>query len=500
MSKLRSLAAAAVFTFSSVARAQTVNLWPGVAPGSEQWTQKEVTYDNTPVGTVIMNVVTPTITAYLPERSKATGAGIVIAPGGGFVALATSQGGIDVARWLQGRGVAAFLLKYRTIEKRGDGIPSMDQDTAARYGIADAIQAIKVVRRHATAWGVSPGRIGIMGFSAGGMVASGALLQRETAGRPNFAALIYGAPFGVLPAIPAGLPPVFMAWAEDDAVARPFMTRLTDAMRAAGTKPDVHVYASGGHGFGIQPRGAPTDQWVDDFAHWLRTLGVTREVESAVVEPMPAALEMRFALSALPPALRDSATVYRLDVKTGYVVARRGTNGVSCLVQRTAWEQADYRDDIYVPRCFDAVGSRTYLRVLIDAEALRIRGMSAAALKSEMEARYRDKRYLAPALAGVSYMLSPVMRTWLDDQVVRTMSGPHVMFYAPNVTDDDIGARPGASRAYPFLTEEGVPEQSYMIQLLGSAERAAIAADGKQLLDDLCAYRAVLCLAQAHAR
>ena len=224
-----------------------------------------------------------------------------------------------------------------------------------------------------------------------------------------------------------------------------------------------------------------------------------RQPEKAVVEQMPAELEMRFALSALPPALRDSATVYRLDVKTGYAVARRGTNGVSCLVQRTAWEQAEFRDDIYVPRCFDAVGSRTYLKVLIDAEQLRIRGMSPAALKTEIEARFRDKRYVAPDRAGVSYMVSPVMRTWLDDQQVHTMNGPHVMFYAPNVTDGDIGARPAASRAYPFLTEEGVPEQSYMIQLVGSAERAAITANEKQLVEDLCAYRAVLCLAKPHA-
>ena len=103
------------------AGAQTVNIWPGAAPGSEAWTQKETTVENTPVGSVVFNVVTPTLTAYLPERSKATGTGVVIAPGGAFVALALDLEGRDVARRLQERGVAAFVLEYRILEKRGEG-------------------------------------------------------------------------------------------------------------------------------------------------------------------------------------------------------------------------------------------------------------------------------------------------------------------------------------------------------------------------------------------
>ncbi|HSD31528.1 MAG TPA: hypothetical protein VLB49_06430, partial [Gemmatimonadales bacterium] len=92
---------------------QTMRIWPGVAPGSEHWTQQERTVENTPIGAVVFNVVTPTLTAYLPERSKATGAGVIIAPGGAFVALALDLEGVAVARWLQERGIAAFVLKYR---------------------------------------------------------------------------------------------------------------------------------------------------------------------------------------------------------------------------------------------------------------------------------------------------------------------------------------------------------------------------------------------------
>jgi acetyl esterase/lipase len=250
--------------------AQTVKIWPGVAPGSEHWTQHERTYTNTPVGTVIQNVVTPTLTAYLPAKGKSTGTGVVIAPGGGFVALAIDLEATDLAHWLQQRGIAAFVLKYRTVEKKQDGIPAMDMDTAGRYGIADGIQALRVVRRHAKEWGVAPDRVGFIGFSAGAMVASGALLQPDAAARPDFAALIYGAPFGAMPRIPAALPPVFMAWAKDDRVALRPVVRFRDALVAAGQKPEVHEYAAGGHGFGMKKQGTPSDRWIDDLYRWMQ--------------------------------------------------------------------------------------------------------------------------------------------------------------------------------------------------------------------------------------
>jgi acetyl esterase/lipase len=261
---------------ASSAHAQVVNVWPGVAPGSENWKQQERTIENTPVGTVIFNVVTPTITAYLPDPAKATGAGVIIAPGGAFIALAMSRGGVDIAQWLQQRGIAAFLLKYRLVAHEDGGIPQMDMDTSARYGIADGIHALKVVRQHAAQWGVSPNRIGFMGFSAGGMVTAGALLQADSASRPNFAALIYGAPFGVMPKIPSGLPPIFMAWAQDDQVARIPVVKFYDALLAVGVKPDTHIFSSGGHGFGVQKQNTTSDRWVDAFYNWLDSEGLTK--------------------------------------------------------------------------------------------------------------------------------------------------------------------------------------------------------------------------------
>jgi len=270
-------AIAFIFLMACSAEAQVVNIWPGAAPGSENWTQKERTADNTPIGTVVFNVVTPTLTAYLPEPNKATGTGVIIAPGGAFVALAIDLEGNNVARWLQEKGIAAFVLKYRIMEKRQEGIPSgMNMDEAGKYGIADGIQALKVVRQHATEWGLSPDRVGLMGFSAGAMVTSGSLLQKDAAGRPNFAAMIYGGPFGVMPAIPAKLPPMFLAWAQDDALALGPVVKFYDALTSAGHKPEVHIFSAGGHGFGMRKQGTSSDHWVDAFYYWLEAQGFTR--------------------------------------------------------------------------------------------------------------------------------------------------------------------------------------------------------------------------------
>jgi acetyl esterase/lipase len=273
------VAIAIVFTClrASPAISQVVPLWPGVAPGSESWTQEEKTIEDTPLGRVVFNVVTPTLTAYLPERTKATGTGVIIAPGGAFVALAIELESIDAARWLQERGIAAFVLKYRILEKRQEGIPAgMNMDEAGKYGIADGIQALKVVREHANEWGLSPDRIGFLGFSAGAMVTSGALLQKDAAGRPSFAAMIYGGPFGAMPPIPAKLPPMFLAWAQDDPMALEPVVKFHDALTAAGHKPEVHIFSAGGHGFGMRKQGTSSDHWIDEFYFWLEAQGFTK--------------------------------------------------------------------------------------------------------------------------------------------------------------------------------------------------------------------------------
>jgi len=221
------------------------------------------------------------------------------------------------------------------------------------------------------------------------------------------------------------------------------------------------------------------------------------------LEKMPAQLETQFALSAVPPALRDKATVYLLDPEKGYQLSRQGTSGVTCLVERTVWEWVDFRNDIYIPLCYDAVGTRAHLRAIMDTAVLRAQGSDALAVKAEIENRYRNKTYSAPEKPGLSYMVAPLMRALgPPDMKVHTMSMPHLMFYAPNLTNEDIGAVPDlavhASLSYPFVDKQGNAEQSYMIQLIGEAEKARILADEKNLLASLCRYRAFLCLAHEH--
>ncbi|HXJ44108.1 MAG TPA: alpha/beta hydrolase, partial [Bryobacteraceae bacterium] len=160
---------------------KTINLWPGIAPASEQWKQPESVMG--PVGNRrIMNVSTPTLTAYLPDPSNATGTAVIIAPGGGFVWLSIDSEGYDVAKWLAARGIAGIVLKYRLFQVEGEdpgqvtkaanaalAAPQRDRSligSYSKYGIADGVEAVKVTRAHAAEWHISPDRIVFTGFSA----------------------------------------------------------------------------------------------------------------------------------------------------------------------------------------------------------------------------------------------------------------------------------------------------------------------------------------------
>src|SRR5579864_563119 len=261
---------------------KVINLWPGVAPGSEQWKQQETALGSGGMETTV-NVSTPTLTVYLPDAAVATGSAVIIAPGGGFIGLSIKSEGHDVAKWLVARGFAAIVLKYRTKQIEGKDATQLGQSAHAafmaqlnnhaliaedgKYGIADGIQAMKVVRAHATEWGISPDRIVFTGFSAGGMITEFAAIQPDA--RPNYAAPIYGAPFPDVPPIPQGLPPFFMAMAQDDNLAGPQIVAFYEALKAAGYKPEFHIYSHGGHGWGMRKQGTTSDHWIDEFYFWL---------------------------------------------------------------------------------------------------------------------------------------------------------------------------------------------------------------------------------------
>jgi len=218
---------------------------------------------------------------------------------------------------------------------------------------------------------------------------------------------------------------------------------------------------------------------------------------------MPSGLEVRYALSALPLALQENATVYVLDPAKGYVLERAGSNGQSCFVQRTEWKFADYRNDVFAPMCYDETGAKNQMRVSFDVAALRAQGVPADKMKKEIEARFQNGTYKAPDRPGFSYMTEPLMRTYMsldpkDKDSVTTMSMPHVMYYAPNISASEVGALPCPPCApYPFVFEPG--PHGYVIQRLGDAESAKIVAEEAALVNDLCSYRSALCLPSRQA-
>ena len=219
------------------------------------------------------------------------------------------------------------------------------------------------------------------------------------------------------------------------------------------------------------------------------------------IEPLPRDLEIQLALSALPRHLRDGATVYVLNPDKGFEVARKGTNGFHAFVARTgddtfrgAWPLTEYRDDILYPISFDKAGIKAQMRVFFDAAEMQAKGTPPGELKKIIKDRYKTGYYKAPERAGISYMLSPVLRTYWNpeesDSVV-TLNVPHVMYYAPNVSNEDIGGGKPASM-YPFVIMPG--PHGYIIQLLGLTERAAINKDYEEMLARLCKIKEVWCL------
>lgn len=212
------------------------------------------------------------------------------------------------------------------------------------------------------------------------------------------------------------------------------------------------------------------------------------------LERMPQALEMRFALSAAPPHLRDSAAVYVLDPAKGYVLARPGTNGVSCIVVRSDWQwpSPPFRDDIYWAVCYDSEGSRTLLQDYFRAAELRAQGMDARQVHDAVTKAFGTPASPNPSRTGVAYMIAPVMRGYTSAPAPVTMNMPHYMFYAPGVKDADIGAH-GFSKQYPFVLGMSHGRDDYIILLVGEAEKAKLLEDSGALLNDLCAYKDYLC-------
>ncbi|MEZ5044782.1 MAG: GDSL-type esterase/lipase family protein [Saprospiraceae bacterium] len=288
--------------FSFCSAQQVIQLYDGKAPGSEHWTWSEqISTKNIFNTEVVYNVVQPTLTAFLPPYHLATGTAVIVAPGGAFHTLSINNEGIEVAKWLNSKGIAAFVLKYRVAHsltddpvqelmgKMGD-FKKLDEENApiVPLAMADGLAAVKYVRDHAKTFEVDPGKIGFMGFSAGGTLTMSVVYNGTDENRPNFVAPIYAYEPAIIGAtLPSEKTPIFVAVAGDDQLGMvPYSINIYKKWFDAGHPAELHIYQKGGHGFGMRKQNLPTDSWHDRFWEWLKLHGYNKKLYPSKYEKL----------------------------------------------------------------------------------------------------------------------------------------------------------------------------------------------------------------------
>jgi len=291
MKRLTLVAGLAALLVCSVGRAaepsRTLEIWPGAVPGEKGDIGEEqfLPSKNEPKPiTRLTNVTRPTIAVYVPEKEKNTGAAVLICPGGGYHILAMNHEGEEVAEWLNSVGVTGIVLKYR--------VPARKDQPRHQAPLQDAQRAMSLVRAHAQEWDFDPGRIGILGFSAGGHLAATTSTNFDrrayepidetdkTSCRPDFSVLIYPAYLtegdGLAPEIRVSeqTPPTFFIHAADDRILAENSIRMTLALRQSKVPAELHVFARGGHGFGLRPSDHPVSGWPKLCEAWMRGQGL----------------------------------------------------------------------------------------------------------------------------------------------------------------------------------------------------------------------------------
>jgi len=241
----------------------------------------------------------PTLTVYLPDSGVTpTNVALIVCPGGGFHSLSIMQEGYAVVKWCQKKGITAFLLRYRLrhtlgddpykqeIADRTDKSAAATMDSVRIMAVADGRKAIAYVRQHAAEYGISPDKIGIIGFSAGGWIAASAAVDYTPENRPDFAAPIYGPfPPEVKNNVPQDAPPMFIAAAENDTYnLETDAVKLYNAWLDSKHIADLHIYSKGSHGFGMNKQGFESDMWGDNFYGFLTTEGFLKPVNTEPTE------------------------------------------------------------------------------------------------------------------------------------------------------------------------------------------------------------------------
>lgn len=237
------------------------------------------------------NVSVATLTPFLPSKSNATGAAVIVAPGGGFRTLSMENEGWDVAKALAKKGVAAFVLKYRlnptpadmaafeaSMRQMFSGPPRrpagpQDPSLALAPQIADTRAAFDLIRSRAREWNVDPAEVGMIGFSAGAMLTLSTTLYANDV-NPAFIGIIYG-PLGAVK-VPANAPPMFVALAADDPLFGNGGYGLIESWKAAKRPVEFHLFEQGGHGFGMYQKETTSTGWFDAYVSWLRMHGYVK--------------------------------------------------------------------------------------------------------------------------------------------------------------------------------------------------------------------------------
>ena len=266
-----------------------LDVWPGKVPGEKGDVPSETLTTHKYRGAPILkynNVTKPTLTVFKPSQEQDTGASVVICPGGGYQILAWDLEGTEVAKWLNSIGVTGVVLKYRVPRRKG-----REKHDAP---LQDVQRAVSLVRHHAKEWGLDPKRIGLLGFSAGGHLSATAMTNHDRRNykpidaidqascRPDFGVLIYPAylvdketkaELSPELRITKNTPPVFFTHAGDDSVPAEGSVRFWQELRRKGVKSEVHVFPSGGHGYGLRPSKDPVTAWPELCGDWLKSMG-----------------------------------------------------------------------------------------------------------------------------------------------------------------------------------------------------------------------------------
>ncbi|MDR3528534.1 MAG: alpha/beta hydrolase [Rhizomicrobium sp.] len=263
---------------SSAMAADQILLWPGGAPGSQGKTTPETLRINPPDEEVLSNINAPAITPFLPDPAKATGAAVIVIPGGGHREIWITHEGYRVAQALAERGIAAFVLRYRLSKAEGSTYSLMD------HSLGDVQRAIRLVKSRAAEWHLDPARVGVMGFSAGGhlSVLAGTHIADANPGaadpvdrlsaRPAFLGLVYAyIPDDIV--FKADTPPTFFIFGDKDPVVKGQGDRYRE-LRKLGVLAEIHVLSGVEHGFGIRPTNPPhVAIWPTLFVNWLDASG-----------------------------------------------------------------------------------------------------------------------------------------------------------------------------------------------------------------------------------